>query len=99
MSYEWTSTAYQQIIAGNATYFVFALALILVYFVLAGQYESWVTPLSVLCSIPLALVGTTIVLNLLAPLGMSNDMYTQIGVVLLIALAAKKRYFDCRSCP
>ncbi|MCD8525554.1 MAG: efflux RND transporter permease subunit [Gammaproteobacteria bacterium] len=89
MSYEWTSTAYQQIIAGNATYFVFALALILVYFVLAGQYESWVTPLSVLCSIPLALVGTTIVLNLLAPLGMSNDMYTQIGVVLLIALAAK----------
>lgn len=87
--YEWTSTAYQQIIAGNATYYIFALALILVYFVLAGQYESWITPLSVLCSIPLALIGTTLVLNLLAPLGMSNDMYTQIGVVLLIALAAK----------
>jgi HAE1 family hydrophobic/amphiphilic exporter-1 len=89
MTYEWTSTAYQQIVAGNATYFVFALALILVYFVLAGQYESWITPLSVLCSIPLALLGTTIILTLLAPLGMSNDMYTQIGVVLLIALAAK----------
>ena len=89
MTYEWTSTAYQQILAGNATYIVFALALILVYFVLAGQYESWVTPLSVICSIPLALVGTTLVLSLLAPLGMSNDMYTQIGVVLLIALAAK----------
>lgn len=89
MTFEWTSTAYQQIIAGNATYYIFALALILVYMVLAGQYESWVTPLSVLCSIPLALLGTTIALTLLAPLGMSNDMYTQIGVVLLIALAAK----------
>ncbi len=89
MTFEWTSTAYQQIIAGNATYYIFALALILVYLVLAGQYESWVTPLAVLCSIPLALLGTTIALSLLAPLGMSNDMYTQIGVVLLIALAAK----------
>lgn len=89
MTFEWTSTAYQQIIAGNATYYIFALALLLVYLVLAGQYESWVTPLSVLCSIPLALLGTTIALSLLAPLGMSNDMYTQIGVVLLIALAAK----------
>jgi HAE1 family hydrophobic/amphiphilic exporter-1 len=89
MTYEWTSTAYQQILAGNATYYIFALALILVYLVLAGQYESWVTPAAVLCSIPLALLGTTIVLTLLAPLGMSNDIYTQIGVVLLIALAAK----------
>lgn len=89
ITYEWTSTAYQQIVAGNATYFVFALALILVYFVLAGQYENWITPLAVLCSIPLALLGTTIALTLLTPLGMSNDMYTQIGVVLLIALAAK----------
>lgn len=89
MTFEWTSTAYQQIIAGNATYYIFALALILVYMVLAGQYESWITPLSVLCSVPLALLGTTIALSLLAPLGMSNDMYTQIGVVLLIALAAK----------
>ena len=89
MTYEWTSTAYQQIIAGNATYIVFGLALILVYFVLAGLYENWVTPMSVLCSIPLALLGTTIVLTLLSPLGMSNNMYTQIGIVLLIALAAK----------
>lgn len=89
MSYEWTSTAYQQIIAGNAVYYVFILAIILVYFVLAGQYENWVTPASVLCSIPLALLGTTLVLSVLAPLGLSNNMYTQIGVVLLIALAAK----------
>ena len=89
MSYEWTSTAYQQVVAGNATYIVFALAFILVYFVLAGQYENWITPAAVLCSIPLALLGTVAVIMLLVPKGMSNNMYTQIGIVLLIALAAK----------
>ena len=89
MTYEWTSTAYQQILAGKATYVIFALAFILVYFVLAGLYENWITPLSVLCSIPLALVGTTIILTLLVPMGLSNNIYTQIGIVLLIALAAK----------
>ncbi len=89
LTYEWTSTAYQEKIAGNATYYIFALSLILVYLVLAGQYENWVTPASVLCSVPLALLGTTIALTALAPLGMANNMYTQIGIVLLIALAAK----------
>ncbi len=89
LTFEWTSTAYQEKIAGNATYYIFALSLILVYLVLAGQYENWVTPASILCSVPLALLGTTVVLTLLSPLGLSNNMYTQIGIVLLIALAAK----------
>lgn len=89
VTYEWTSTAYQEKIAGNATYYIFALSLILVYLVLAGQYENWVTPASVLCSVPLALLGTDLALTILAPLGLSNNIYTQIGVVLLIALAAK----------
>lgn len=89
LTFEWTSTAYQEKIAGNATYYIFALSLILVYLVLAGQYENWVTPASILCSVPLALLGTTIVLTILSPLGLSNNMYTQIGIVLLIALAAK----------
>ncbi len=87
--YEWTSTAYQEKIAGDATYYIFALSLILVYLVLAGQYESWVTPASVLCSVPLALLGTVGVLILLGPMGLSNNIYTQIGIVLLIALSAK----------
>lgn len=86
MSYEWTSTAYQEKIAGNMSYYIFLLSLILVYLILAGQYENWVTPAAVLCSVPLALIGTVLVLSLL---GMSNNMYTQIGVLLLIALAAK----------
>lgn len=86
ISYEWTSTAYQEQIAGNMSYYIFMLSLILVYLILAGQYENWVTPLSVLFSVPLALIGTVLALSLL---GLDNNMYTQIGILLLIALAAK----------
>lgn len=86
MSYEWTSTAYQEKIAGNVSYWIFILSLILVYLILAGQYENWVTPLAIIVSVPLALTGTVLVLSLL---GLSNNMYTQIGILLLIALSAK----------
>lgn len=86
MAYEWTSTAYQEKIAGNMSYYIFLLSMVLVYLILAGQYENWVTPLSILFSVPLALLGTVIALSLL---GLSNNMYTQIGILLLIALAAK----------
>jgi HAE1 family hydrophobic/amphiphilic exporter-1 len=86
ISYEWTSTAYQEQIAGNLSYYIFILSLVLVYMILAGQYENWVTPLAVLFSVPLALIGTVLVLSLL---GLANNMYTQIGILLLIALAAK----------
>ncbi len=86
MSYEWTSTAYQEKIAGNMSYYIFALSLILVYLILAGQYENWVTPGAILLSVPLALLGTVLALGLL---GIANNMYTQIGILLLIALAAK----------
>lgn len=86
MSYEWTSTAYQEKIAGNMSYYIFLLSLILVYLILAGQYENWVTPAAVLFSVPLALLGTVITLM---ALGLANNMYTQIGILLLIALAAK----------
>lgn len=86
MSFEWTSTAYQEQIAGNLSYYIFALSLILIYMILAGQYENWVTPASVLCSVPLALLGTVAALKIL---GLANNMYTQIGILLLIALAAK----------
>jgi len=62
------------------------LALLLVYFVLAGQYESWLLPLAVLLAVPLALLGTV---GALAGLGVANNLYTQIGLILLIALASK----------
>jgi hydrophobic/amphiphilic exporter-1 (mainly G- bacteria), HAE1 family len=86
MSFEWTSTAYQEKVAGNLSYYIFLLSLVLVYLILAGQYENWVTPVSVLLSVPLALIGTVSILLLL---GLANNIYTQIGILLLIALSAK----------
>ena len=86
VSYQWTTLAYQEKLAGSATILVFAMSLVLVYFVLAGQYENWITPLAVILAVPLAVLGTVCVLQIPA---MSNNMYVQIGLVLLIALSAK----------
>jgi HAE1 family hydrophobic/amphiphilic exporter-1 len=86
MSYEWTAMSYQEKLVGSSTYFIFALAILLVYFVLAGQYESWITPAAVILAVPLALLGTV---SALLGLGVANNLYVQIGLVLLIALSAK----------
>ncbi|MDQ0349032.1 efflux RND transporter permease subunit [Ancylobacter vacuolatus] len=86
MGFDWTAMSYQEEVVGNEVYFVFGLAILLVYFVLAGQYESWVLPFSVLLAVPLALLGTVAALT---GLGVSNNLYTQIGLILLIALSAK----------
>ncbi len=82
----WTAMSYQEKLAGNSIYYVFALGILLVYFVLAGQYESWITPLAVILAVPLALLGTVAVIS---GLGGANNIYVQIGIVLLIALSAK----------
>ena len=84
--YEWTAMSYQEKAVGNQMYFVFGLGILLVYLVLAGQYESWLAPASVILAVPLALLGPVITL---LSLGLDNNLYTQIGLVLLIALAAK----------
>ena len=86
MSAEWTAMSYQEKLTGNSAYLIFALAMLLVYLVLAGQYGSWVTPAAVLFAVPLALLGTG---GALLALGVANNLYTQIGLVLLIALSAK----------
>jgi HAE1 family hydrophobic/amphiphilic exporter-1 len=86
MGYEWTGISYQEKLVANQMYAVFGLALLLVYLVLAGQYESWLAPLSVLLSVPLALIGPVLVLR---GAGVDNNLYVQIGIVLLIALSAK----------
>jgi HAE1 family hydrophobic/amphiphilic exporter-1 len=83
---EWTAMSYQEKIVGSQMYFVFAMALLLVYLVLAGQYESWYAPLAVILSVPLALTGPVVVLEILR---IDNNLYTQIGIILLIALSAK----------
>ena len=84
--FDWAAMAYQETAVGGQIYYVFALALLLVYLCLAGQYESWIAPLSVVLTVPLALLGPGLVLGVL---GLANNLYTQIGIVLLIALAAK----------
>ena len=83
---EWTAMSYQEKAVGGQMYVVFALAILLVYLVLAGQYESWLAPVSVVLAVPLALLGPVLALT---GLGVDNNLYTQIGLMLLIALGAK----------
>ncbi len=86
MGYEWTAMSYQEKKVGSQAIYVFALAVLLVYMVLAGQYESRFLPIAVIMVVPLALLGTVIAI---AVRGMDNNIYTQIGIVLIIALASK----------
>ncbi len=84
--YEWSAMSYQEKIVGGQIYLVFGLGLLLVYLVLAAQYESWYAPASIVLSVPLALVGPVLVLNALK---IDANLYVQIGLILLIALSAK----------
>jgi HAE1 family hydrophobic/amphiphilic exporter-1 len=84
--FEWTAMSYQEKAVTSQIYYVFGLAMLLVYLVLAGQYESWYAPISVLLAVPLSLLGPTLVLE---GLGIDNNLYVQIGLILLIALSAK----------
>ncbi|QYY34364.1 multidrug efflux RND transporter permease subunit [Ruficoccus sp. ZRK36] len=86
MGYEWTDMSYQQQVASGSTTVIFALAIVLVYLVLAAQYESWTLPLSVCLSVPTALLGAVAALMIR---GYDNNLYTQIGIVLLIGLSTK----------
>jgi hydrophobic/amphiphilic exporter-1 (mainly G- bacteria), HAE1 family len=86
VGYSWTALSYQEKLVGGQIVYVMALAMLLVYLVLAGQYESWYTPISVLLSVPLSLVGPALVMLVLR---IDQNLYVQIGLVLLIALSAK----------
>ncbi|MGA2638823.1 efflux RND transporter permease subunit [Methylocella sp.] len=83
---EWSGMSYQEKLVGNQIVYIFAISILLVYLVLAGQYESWILPLAVLSAVPLALLGPVVALT---SLGVANNLYTQIGLMLLIALSAK----------
>lgn len=86
MSYEWTDLKYQQILAGNTMMYIFPLVVLLVFLVLAAQYESWTLPMAIILIVPTVLLSsmTGVVLW-----GLNNNIFTQIGFIVLVGLAAK----------
>ena len=86
MGYAWSGISLEETKAGQQSLYIFGLALILVYLTLAAQYESLVLPFIVLLGVPLAVLGA---LGAQWMRGLSNDVYCQVGLVMLIGLAAK----------
>lgn len=84
--YEWTSVAYQETQAGSTTTIVFIMALLVAILVLSAQYESWTSPIAAIMGLPVALLGAMIGCYVM---GTPVSIYTQIGIILLIALSAK----------
>ncbi len=84
--YEWTSVAYQETKAGSTTSIIFIMALLVAYLVLSAQYESWTSPLAAIMGLPIALLGALLGCFVM---GIPVSIYTQIGIILLIALSAK----------
>lgn len=83
---EWSGLSYQEKQAGGQTGFVLALVFLFVFLFLAAQYESWIVPIAVLLSLPVATLGAYLGIWVT---GLENDIYFQIGLVTLIGLAAK----------
>jgi The (Largely Gram-negative Bacterial) Hydrophobe/Amphiphile Efflux-1 (HAE1) Family len=84
--FEWTDLTYQQIIAGNASLIVFPLAILLVFLVLAAQYESLTLPIAIILIVPMSLLAAMAGVWLT---GGDNNIFTQIGLVVLVGLSAK----------
>ncbi len=84
--FEWTGIAYQQATVGNTAGIVFVLAIVFVFIVLAAQFESLMMPLSIILILPMSLLAAMAGVNLR---GFDNNVLTQIGLIVLIALAAK----------
>ncbi len=86
IGYEWTGMSFQEKKVGSEAIMVFALAIFLVFLVLSAQYESWTNPVAVIMVVPLAVLGTVIAVMIK---GTDMNVYTQIGITLLIGLASK----------
>jgi hydrophobic/amphiphilic exporter-1 (mainly G- bacteria), HAE1 family len=84
--YEWTGISLEEISSGGLSIIIFSLGLLFVFLVLAAQYENYIDPLIIMLAVPLAILGA-----LLAQMmrGFVNDVYCQIGLVMLIGLASK----------
>jgi multidrug efflux pump len=84
--FEWTDLTYQEILAGNSSLYVFPLAILLVFLVLAALYESLTLPLSIIMIVPMGLLAAMSGVWLT---GGDNNIFTQIGLIVLVGLSAK----------
>ncbi|MFP3566043.1 efflux RND transporter permease subunit [Paraburkholderia sp. SIMBA_030] len=82
----WSGEAYEERQSGGTSGLVFVFGLVMVFLILAAQYEKWSLPIGVLMAVPFALFGALLAILLR---GLSNDVYFQIGLTMLVALAAK----------
>ena len=82
----WEGLSYDESNRGNESLFIFLIVLVFVYFVLAAQYESFLIPLSVIFSLPVGVFGSFVLLKMM---GLDNDIYAQIGLIMLVGLLGK----------
>ena len=85
-SFEWTGLSLQELRAGGTAPILFGLALVVVYLCLAALYESWILPLTIMLVVPLAVFGALLAQWLR---GLQNDVFCQVGLVMLVGLASK----------
>src|SRR5262249_9361673 len=86
MSYSWSGLALEEVEAGGKAIIIFSLGLLVVYLTLSAQYESFALPFIILLAVPMAVLGALLFISLR---GLVNDVYVQIGLVMLIGLSAK----------
>jgi HAE1 family hydrophobic/amphiphilic exporter-1 len=85
-TFAWAGQSLEEIKAGGQAGYIFALSILIVYLVLAAQYESWVLPFIILLGVPIAVFGA---LSAQLLRGFANDVFCQVGLVMLVGLAAK----------
>jgi multidrug efflux pump subunit AcrB len=86
MSFEWTDMSYLELLAGNTATVIFGFAVVMVFLVLAAQYESWSLPLAVILVVPMCLLSALVGVNIAQ---MDVNIFTRIGFVVLVGLASK----------
>jgi HAE1 family hydrophobic/amphiphilic exporter-1 len=82
----WEGLSFDEAHRGNEAIYIFVIVLIFVYLVLASQYESFIIPLAVVCSLPAGIFGSFLLLKMM---GLANDIYAQIGLIMLVGLLGK----------
>jgi HAE1 family hydrophobic/amphiphilic exporter-1 len=85
-AYEWSSMTREEISAGSQTTLIFLLSVVFVFFLLAAQYESYILPFAVILTVPVGIFGVFAFINLT---GIDNNIYVQVGLIMLIGLLAK----------